>query len=593
MGRSDEALAHFRAAVELDPRFAQAHTNLGQLLVELGRAAEALPHCEQAARLAPDMPALHHNLGNTLRALERWVDARMAYLEALRLAPGLAIAHAHLGLVLKGEGQAASAVIWLKRAVELEPDNGDCWEFLAQLYDELEEAAPAIACWQRVLILNGPRAGPNLSLGWALQEEGRLVEARQQYELALKLAPQWAPAHLNLGGLDEEEGNFARAKAGFRTALELQPAFALPHARLAVLLRGKLPEADLARLEERLADEQLIPAARARLLFGLAHVLDARGDYSGAAQCLRQANAVSLETNRGRRDYDPADHERFVDGLLAMFDRDLFARLAPAGSDSPRPVFVFGLPRSGTTLVEQILASHPRIHGAGELRMGRNVFESLPATVQLSGTPLDCLRLLNSRNVSQLADRYLDRLNAIDFKSADRIGDKMPDNYLYLGLLAILFPKATFLHCRRDLRDIAVSCWMTDFRSIRWANSETHIASRFQQYARLMKHWRATLPLTVHDVRSEETVENLESVARRIVAACGLEWEPACVRFHETQRPIRTASVSQVRQPVYRRSLARWKHYAEELPELLDSISQAIESDDQPDAGGGRHLRPQ
>ena len=163
--------------------------------------------------------------------------------------------------------------------------------------------------------------------------------------------------------------------------------------------------------------------------------------------------------------------------------------------------------------------------------------------------------------VRRLADIHLDRLAVIDGGGNERIVDKMPENYLYLGLLAVLFPNAVFIHCRRDLRDVAVSCWMTDFTSIRWANDPAHIASRFQQYRRVMDHWSTVLPVAIHHVDYEENVADLESVARRLIDACGLEWEPACLDFHQTQRPVRTASVTQVRQPVYTRSVARWKNY--------------------------------
>ncbi len=154
----------------------------------------------------------------------------------------------------------------------------------------------------------------------------------------------------------------------------------------------------------------------------------------------------------------------------------------------------------------------------------------------------------------------------------DRVVDKMPDNYMYVGLMSVVFPNATFIHCRRDLRDIAVSCWMTDFRSIRWANDPEHIASRFQQYRRLMDHWQAVLPAPIQHVDYEETVTDLESVARRLIAACGLEWEPACLEFHRNERPIRTASVTQVRQPVYQRSVARWKNYESTLGEMFAAL---------------------
>ena len=152
----------------------------------------------------------------------------------------------------------------------------------------------------------------------------------------------------------------------------------------------------------------------------------------------------------------------------------------------------------------------------------------------------------------------------------------MPDNYLYVGLLALLFPRATFIHCRRDLRDVAVSCWMTDFRSIRWANDPEHIAGRFIQYRRLMDHWQAVLPVPIHAVDYEETVADLESVARRLIAACGLKWEPGCLNYHKTKRPVRTASVTQVRQPVYRKSVARWRNYSESLADLISTLPPSV-----------------
>jgi len=572
LGRKDEALEHFRRAVELDPRFAPAQTNLGQTLLDRGQAEEALPPCQEAVRLDPNSAVLHHNLGNTLRVLERFVDAKSSYLEALRLDPKLALANGHLGLVLQREGQLADALVWLKKAVELEPGNADFWQWLGELYDEMEEPGDSIPCWERVVALDPDRAPAHLSLGWALQDESRFAEARDHYNAAIQLQPDLGTSYLNLGGLQEELGELKEAEESFRTALVKQPAFALPHARLATLLRGKLPDADLAALEERLTDEKLAANPRGRLLFALAHALDGHGDYARAAECLREANAITLEANRERRDYAPADHERFVDGLLRVFDRDLFARLAGAGSETRRPVFVFGLPRSGTTLIEQVLASHSQIHGAGELRFARRSFEAIPGLLGRTGPPRDSVAFLDRPTIGRLAEQHLDHLAAIDGGRTPRIVDKMPDNYMYIGLLSIMFPRAVFVHSRRDLRDVAVSCWMTDFRSIRWANDQNHIASRCQQYQRVMDHWKAVLPVPIHEVNYEETVTDLESVACGLVAACGLPWEAACLEFHRTERPIRTASVMQVRQPVYQRSVARWKNYEPALGELFAAL---------------------
>ncbi len=575
LGRTEEAITHFRRTVELAPDLFRARTNLGNALVEKGRAAEALVHFQEAVRLEPDMAVLHHNLGNALRMLDRDVEARTAYLDALRLDPERGVTHLHIGMTLRREGQIEDALPWYKLAVAIEPDEPSYWEQLGELQGERDEPGEAIPCWERVLALSPTeKAATHISLGWALQEEGRLAEARQHYQAAARLEPGSAAAVLHMGGIDAESGAMDAAEAAFRAALRLQPGAVPPHARLATLLRDKLPDADRAALEERLADNRLGPGPRARLLFGLAHVLDARGEYDRAARCLNEANALTGESARGvgSRAYDPADNARHVDGLLGAFDAAFCARTAGMGLETRRPVFVFGLPRSGTTLIEQVLASHPRVHGCGELRLGRRSFEAIPAVLARRERPMECVPHLEQRSLRQLAGQHLAQLDARDGGRGARIVDKMPDNTLYLGLLAALFPRATFLHCRRDLRDVAVSCWMTDFRTIRWAHDPAHVASRFRDHLRLMDHWRAVLPVAVHEVDYEETVTDLEPVARRLLEACGLDWDPACLEFHRTARPVRTASLTQVRQPLYTSSVARWKHYEGALDGLFAAL---------------------
>jgi tetratricopeptide (TPR) repeat protein len=569
LGQSDEALKHFSRAVELTPNYPPARTNLGQILIDRGRAQDALPHCQEAVRLQPDVAILHHNLGTALRAVGRLTEARSAYLEAVRLDQKLAKSLAHLGLVLQQEGKLDDALTWLKQALDLEPNNMVFWEHLAELQAEREDFAEAVLCWEHLLSLDPERAPAHNGLGWALQEQGRAAEAREHFQTALRLQPNLAAAQLCLGGLYEEQGQTVEAEQAFRQALCLQPAFALPHAQLATLLRGSLPDADREALEKRLADPLLEDGPRARLLFALAHVMDARGDYARAADCLRQANALALGL---KRKYVPADHDRFVDNMVASFGADFFQRTAGWGIASRRPIFVFGLPRSGTTLIEQILSSHSHVHGAGELRLGRQTFESMPKTLGRSEPPLVCLAQLDAAGIRQLAEGHLERLEELAGNQSRQVVDKMPDNYLYLGLLAVLFPQAAFIHCRRDFRDIAVSCWMTDFRSIRWANDPEHIASRFRQYRRLMEHWKTHLPVRIHEVVYEQLIDNFETEARGLLGVCGLEWEPACARFHETARPVRTASLTQVRQPLYRKAVARWKQYETSLSDLFSRL---------------------
>src|SRR5262249_3676800 len=209
--------------------------------------------------------------------------------------------------------------------------------------------------------------------------------------------------------------------------------------------------------------------------------------------------------------------------------------------------------------------------GAGELRYVRETFEALPRALNREATPMECLGGLDREAAGRLAGHHLDRLRGLSGQAL-RGADQMPDNCLDLGLIATLFPRAKLIHCRRDLRDVAVSCWMTNFRHIRWACDVGHIASRFREYRRLMGHWRRVLPVPLLEVDYEETVADLEGVARRLVGWCGLEWEPACLAFHENRRPVRTASVTQVRQPIYKKSVARWKHYEHALAPLFTQL---------------------
>jgi tetratricopeptide (TPR) repeat protein len=575
IGRADEALTHFRRAVALAPNFPSARANLGRSLVEMGRPAEALPHCREAVRLRPDVAVLHHVLGKALQGLGQFAEANAAYLEAVRLAPNFAQVHADLGLLLRRQGRLREALPWLQRATELDERNADFWQFRGDTLWDLSERAAALPCWQRVLALDPRRAGAHLGLAYWMAEEGRLDEAQQHYRTALQLQPNLAAAQLGMGDVYEALGELAQAEAAYRAALRLQPTYALPHARLAKMLVGRLPDADRAALEQRLADPELLPELRATLLFALGLVLDARGDWAGAAAAATRANAILQEVARERRNYDSAQHEQFVDGVLRVFDRDFFERVSGLGLPARRPVFVIGLPRSGTTLIEQILASHPSVHGAGELRFSLDVFCQVPVILGRSGQALDAVPHLDGPAIRRLAEDYLKRLQAVDGGRAERLVDKMPDNYMYLGFLAVLFPQATFIHCRRDLRDVAVSCWLTDFSTIPWANTIDGIAVRFRQYRRLMEHWNAVRPTTIHEVSYEETVADLEGTARRLIAACGLDWNPACLEFHRTRRPVRTASLVQVRQPIYTRSIGRWKNYATHLADLFAALPPA------------------
>jgi tetratricopeptide (TPR) repeat protein len=390
---------------------------------------------------------------------------------------------------------------------------------------------------------------------------------------AIRLKPDMAAAHASLGSVFEQLGDGDLAVASLREALRHDPRHPAALARLATRMKGKLADSDRDAIEGLLADRGLPPDRRWPLQFGLAQVLDARGDFARAASLSVEANALQgADFQKRGVGYNPDSHQKFVDRLIAAFTPELFARAKGLGSDSERPVFIVGLPRSGTSLTEQVLASHPRVFGAGETWLVRETWDAIPAATGRTDAPLNCVEHLESATVQRLAQRHLDALAALD-RSADRVVDKMPDNALYLGLIALLFPRARLIHCRRDVRDVALSCWMTGLGQVRWVCDPDHIAARIDASQRLMDHWKRVLPVPVFDVDYEVMVTDLEAVARDLVAWCGLSWEPACLEFHKTRRPVRTASAAQVRQPVYDHSVGRWKNYEHLLPRLFTKIS--------------------
>jgi tetratricopeptide (TPR) repeat protein len=569
LGDLDGALAHFGRATALDPELAEAHSNLGQLLLDRHQPHEALEHLRTAVRLCPNLAEARNNLGNALRETGRLAEARQSYAEALRINPSLAMTYNNMGQALHEENALNDAVAWYQRAIEIQPGVARFYSNLASLLAESEKYDEALALYRRTLGLDPTWADAHCGLGNVRHEQGQFEEAQAHYREALWHKPDLPAAHCALGMVREELGEFTDAECCWRTALRYDPRLAGAHALLATLLRGNLPDEDLAGIRQLLADTDLHQDRRSALNFGLAQVLDARGDYDAAGESLRQANALALAGSRKRGlEYDPAAHEHFVSGMIALCTPAFFERVSGFGLETERPIFIVGLPRSGTTLTEQILASHSQVFGAGELHCGRDDFEALDAK---GDQRLDGLARIDAATTRRIDERHLARLHELN-TDRPRVGDKMPDNYMYLGLLAVLFPKAKFIHCRRDLRDIAVSCWMTNFRHIRWANDFDHIANRFEGYRRLMMHWQRMLPVPVLEVDYEETVADLEGVARRLVAWCGLDWEPACLAFHEGKRPVRTASIAQVRQPIYSRSVARWKKYEPTLGPLFAKL---------------------
>ena len=569
-GKLDEAVACYRRALELKPDDAEALDNLGTAYLDQGRLDEAAACYRRALELKPDFAEVYSNLGVVLKTQGKLDEAVASCSRALELKPEYAGAHCNLGNVLKEQRKLDEAVACYRRALELKPQFVEARINLGVALMDQGNLDEAVACYRRTLELKPDYAEVHVSLGNALKNRGNLDEAVACYQRAIELKPDDADTYYNLGSVLEEIGDLQGAEDSYRSALGRDSRFAVAHYKLAALLGGKLPEKDLADQRRLLEERQLTDAQRLLLHFGLAQVLDARGEYAEVVEHLDQANSLQLsEWRKCGQEYHPQEHELAISRMIGVCTPDFFGRVRGFGLESEIPVFVVGLPRSGTTLIEQILASHSQVFGAGEMKLARDTMAALGGH---GSDSIEDLRQLDRPTASRLASRHLERLRALN-GAALRIVDKMPENYLYLGLLASLFPRAKLIHCRRDLRDVAVSCWMTHFREVFWASDQQHIASRFLEYQRLMEHWRKVLPVPLCEVDYEETVADPEGVARKLVAWCGLAWEPACLEFHQTKRAVRTASAAQVRQPVYKTSVGRWKHYEGILAALFARLS--------------------
>jgi tetratricopeptide (TPR) repeat protein len=358
----------------------------------------------------------------------------------------------------------------------------------------------------------------------------------------------------------EQRGDRAGAAAAFRKALAAKPQLAGPYSALAALGES-LSDEELLTAERQAARADLPRDERSSFCFALARSFEKREDFDRAFAFARQGN----ELQRHRTQYNDARARDFVQQSIATFTPALFQQDA-GGSPSERPLFIVGFPRSGSTLVEQILASHPAAVAGGELVEIPDIRDLLS---DVEGAYPHCVAALTKEKLEQLALRYLARLDRIDPK-AMRVTDKLPFNFRNLGLIGRMFPQARVIHCRRDPRDIAVSNYFIKFhRPISYAQSLFDFGQYWRNYRRLMKHWDSVLPRSILHVDYERIVANPESEIRRIIEFAGLPWDARCLRFYETESVVRTASMNQIRNPIYSASVGRWRHYAKHLTPLF------------------------
>lgn len=541
MGDPIASEVNFRKAIEINPRLAPAYVNLGRCLIELGRAQEAAAAFDQAQKLAPSDPLVDVSIGQALAE----------------------------------QGALADAAERLQRARQRNPRDVRAVCGLADVYLQQDRPEDALDLYEKALAIDLAFEPAQRGLSNACLELGDVHRAVTNLRDAIGIHSNQAGLYSLLGTILASAGELEESVAAQREALRLNPESVQALSGLATTLRGKLPPADLELLEsacKRPASAHDLAAVH----FGLGQVYDARNEFERAAEHLAFANRLQKQHRDAHNQrYDPILQHASASSLIRLYSPDFFARVRGFGNPSELPVFVVGMPRSGTTLVEQIMASHPRVHGAGERRLAHQSLQRLPQALGLPSLSQLEPALVTKEAILDCADWHLQQLRQLSEGRADRVVDKMPDNYQNLGWLATIFPKARYIHCRRDVRDVALSCWTTNFSRIRWANDLEYLAQRILDYLRLMAHWRSVLPAPILEIDYEELVADQEGQSRRLIDWLGLEWDAACLEFHKTGRLVRTASVAQVRQPMYSRSVQRWKHYEKALEPLLRILSEA------------------
>jgi tetratricopeptide (TPR) repeat protein len=400
---------------------------------------------------------------------------------------------------------------------------------------------------------------------WDLED---VAGAQAACDKGLLVAPGMAELWLHDGYCKAALGRFAEAAESYRKALALKPS--IEEARLALIQAGFREESrvEINHLQRVLEDPDREEFQRTAAAFALGKLFDDDGDYDAAFAAFATGNRLVRSSNEIKgRGFDRAADDAHVRGLIAMFSPSVFQVTAGLGSPSELPVFVVGMPRSGTTLVEQILSSHSDVVGAGEL----DDVASIAARLAGGRKHLPLYEWRRS-DVTREATNYVKKLGDVGV-TAWRVVDKMPGNMQWLGHIAVLFPRARVIICRRDPRDVCLSCYFQHFGDkLSWSTDLGDLAAYAQSFDRLAAHWRSALPIRMLEVQYEDLVNDLETGSRRIIDFLGLEWDPACLSFHETERTVMTASQWQVRQPLYTSSVGRWRLYRKHLGPLLDGL---------------------
>ena len=563
--RPQEALPILERATVLDPALERAWFNLGKALALLGRGKEADAAFEKCFERSPEkrlmaLAAEHHKEGRT-------DDAERLYRRALRDNPRNVDALRLLAQIAAKAGRTDDAEMLLARAIEIAPDFIQALVDLGQLRKDEDRYSEALACFDRVLALEPSHVQAHFLRAGTLARASFTHEAVDAYRRCLELRPAHLGARLGLGHVLKAVGDYDGAVASYDACVRQAPEFGETYWSLANLKTYRFDDATIAEMEKRTASGNV--QSDVNFLFALAKAYEDRGDYERAWDAYRRGN----QKQRAEIAYDPVQTEVMNDRLVAAYDEDFLATRRDAGNPDAAPIFILGLPRSGSTLLEQILASHSQVEGTAELPYIGRLASSLNRNQSTGVNYPEAMRELAPANLSALGAEYLALARMHRRSGAPRFIDKMPNNFPNAAFIAAILPNAKIVDARRHPLDACLSNYRQLFaKGQAFTYDLTEIGEYYLQYQRMMDHWARIMPGRVLTVQYERVVADFEAQVRRLLDFCELPFEEACLRFYESERPVRTPSAEQVRQPIYERSVGHWRHYERYLGELIDVI---------------------
>lgn len=575
-GDYHRAVDYLDKTLKLQPNALVAHCARGAALKQLGRFSEAESALRKALAIKPDLVDASLELAGLLLQQEKPEEAKLILRKVSQDQPNCAEAYHGLGEIAHADRQLDDAIRYYEKALSLKPDSAEIHNRLGFAFHQKGRYEKAVHHYQQAVTIKPDFAEAFNNLGSSQLTAGMLNDAMASFELAIKLDPSLDGAVISKASVYEKKGQHQEAYDTIAPLAEKNirhPGLGIIYTQICRPI-NRCDEA-IAYVEALISSSDILPSFKERMHYALANLLDKLERYDTAFHHFKAANDLRPDTFR------PAEHSAYVSAIMQVFSWGFLADAPRSSIDSNLPIFIVGMPRSGTSLTEQILASHRDIHGAGELlEIGDFAMELSTQLDQKLGFPFSYKRV-TSHALDRVAKRYLERLRSLH-TDARFITDKMPQNFFHLGLISLLFPKAKIIHCMRDPIDTCLSIYFQDFNeSHEYANQLENIGYYYLEYRRLMDHWRSVLPSPIMDIQYQDLVTDPEPSVRHLLEFIGVDWDPACLRFYESKRHVSTASYEQVRQKLYTSSLARWKNYEKHI-EPLKEILKPLYREDSP-----------